>query len=43
MLLLARPMTEPTFRGVGVALITLFDEYLALDAARTADLAAEAR
>jgi 4-hydroxy-tetrahydrodipicolinate synthase len=34
-------MTEPTFRGVGVALITLFDEYLALDAKRTADFAAE--
>ena len=36
-----RDMTEPTFRGVGVALITIFDEYLALDAKRTADLAAE--
>ena len=34
-------MTEPKFRGVGVALITLFDEYLAVDASRTADLAAE--
>jgi 4-hydroxy-tetrahydrodipicolinate synthase len=34
-------MTEPAFRGVGVALITLFDEYLALDAKRTADFAAE--
>src|SRR5271156_6474068 len=34
-------MTNPTFRGVGVALITIFDEYLAVDAKRTADLAAE--
>jgi 4-hydroxy-tetrahydrodipicolinate synthase len=34
-------MTEPLFRGVGVALITIFDEYLAVDASRTADLAAE--
>jgi 4-hydroxy-tetrahydrodipicolinate synthase len=34
-------MTEPTFRGVGVALITLFDEYLAVDAERTAEFAAE--
>ncbi|HEY5274331.1 MAG TPA: dihydrodipicolinate synthase family protein [Acidimicrobiales bacterium] len=34
-------MTELTFQGVGVALITIFDEYLALDAKRTADLAAE--
>jgi 4-hydroxy-tetrahydrodipicolinate synthase len=34
-------MTEPLFRGVGVALITIFDEYLAVDATRTAELAAE--
>src|SRR5487761_2282352 len=34
-------MTEPMFRGVGVALITIFDEYLAVDFKRTAELAAE--
>jgi len=34
-------MHTPVFSGVGVALITLFDEDLAVDASRTADLAAQ--
>jgi 4-hydroxy-tetrahydrodipicolinate synthase len=34
-------MHEPLFRGVGVAIITIFDEHLAVDAKQTADLASE--
>lgn len=34
-------MHDPVFSGVGVALVTLFDEHLALDASQTADLAAK--
>jgi 4-hydroxy-tetrahydrodipicolinate synthase len=34
-------MHEPLFRGVGVALITVFDEYLAVDTGRTVDLAVQ--
>jgi len=32
-------MHKPVFNGIGVALVTLFDEHLALDASQTADLA----
>lgn len=34
-------MHNPVFNGVGVALVTLFDEDLAVDASRTADLASQ--
>src|SRR3954451_22277434 len=30
-------MTEPVFRGVAVALVTLFDDHLAVDVAATTD------
>lgn len=33
-------LTDPLFAGVGVALVTLFDEHLAVDAEATAELAA---